>query len=315
MPPRLRRDKVLGRWVVVAEERAKRPIGGGKETCPFCPGHEHLTPPAILALTKHGDRVVEERDEGDSRVKDWLVRCFENLYPAFKPPSEAPRVKGLATGRHEVLVETPIHDEHPHVARLEQLKLALKALLLRMEQLSSEDYVEYVAVFRNYGRLAGASIPHPHTQIVALPFIPDVVKLELKSFKAKCPICSRSDKLTFYDDGEFVAFLPRTGVSPYEFWLAPRTHEPTLSSLNLEGLARALRSTLSSLAKVLDDPPYNMWLHVAPIKESPSHYHWHFEVRPKVTIQAGLEQGFWVYVNPTPPEKAARRLRATASKG
>ncbi|RLF11637.1 MAG: hypothetical protein DRJ98_02900 [Thermoprotei archaeon] len=313
----LRKSKIIGKWVVIAEERAKRPLEGGKQTCPFCPGNEHLTPPAILAYVQ-GPTGIERKEDGDERVKGWLVRCFENLYPAFKPPTLGKLSRGGAVGHHEVVVESPRHDEHPHRASKEQLMLALKAIFTRMQELYSMDYVKYVAFFRNHGRSAGASILHPHSQLIALPFIPQRLREEFKVFrkawhKEECPLCHiEVEGEVFYDRGGYVAMFPKAGLSPYEFWLLPKRHEPSPLTLNdeeLVNLAEALRHTLSCLAKMLNDPPYNLWLHASPRVEGYEYFHWHIEVRPRISIHAGFEQGFEVYINTVSPERAAEEFR------
>jgi len=294
-------DPLLARPVVLAERRAKRPHPTGVQDCPFCPGREGDTPPAKLVYVVKQSGVLELSDREASRVQGWAVRCFDNLYPIVPPE----------LGGHEVVVETPLHDEHPHKARVEQLALALKAALSRMNALYACG-ASYVALFRNHGREAGASIPHPHTQLVALPFIPRSILSELEAFKQGCPLC-RGLGEPFLEDGGFIAAVPEAPLQPYEFRLYPRAHEPSplsLSDEELVELARALKRALAALAEALNDPPYNLWLHAAPPSEGWEAYHWHIEVRPRLSVHAGLEQGFEVYVCSKPPSEVVGELKA-----
>ena len=277
---------MLGGWVVVSEARGRRPLS--HRECPFCPGNEHMTPPPTLTIEEGGR---------------WVVRCFENLYPIIGPPQ----------GKHEVLVETPLHHEHPHVARVEQLARAIEAALSRAEELMGLPRARYVAIFRNYGREAGASIEHPHTQIVALPFTPEPIRREVRAFRARCPICSVDRALVFYEDGSFTAYASPTPYTPYHLVVAPAEHEGGPRPSQSLALARALKAALGALARCLGDPPYNLWFHVAPPGRE-GEFHWHVEVMPRTAIHAGLEEGFWVYVTHTPPEEAASRLRACLSE-
>jgi len=209
----MRKDYLLERWVVIATERKKRPTDFAKEkppakvgTCPFEPGNESMTPSAELVFVHcKGDRVRKTKDSDGVRHKNWLIRCFPNLFPAFSPPAEnVKKVKVKenaflflhAVGAHEVIVESPRHNEHPGVASLAQLRLVVDAYLDRLEALSAKSYVRYVSVFRNHGIEAGASLSHAHSQIIATPLVPRMVKEELEASRrfwkkeGECALCS-----------------------------------------------------------------------------------------------------------------------------
>lgn len=160
----MRRDYLINRWTVMAAARKKRPTDFVKApqkrhegTCAFEPGNEHLTPPAVLVYLPSDGGIKKERDRMDECHNNWLVRGFPNLYPAFMPPETEPRIpkKGdfvveRATGQHEVIVESPNHDEHPGVARVSQLTLVVESYIDRLRELSSKPYVKYVSIFRNH---------------------------------------------------------------------------------------------------------------------------------------------------------------------
>ncbi|MBC7131108.1 hypothetical protein H5T51_07845, partial [Candidatus Bathyarchaeota archaeon] len=212
----LRRDYLLDRWVVIATERSRRPSDFAKKervksrvgVCPFCPGNEHMTPPAMLVYKRKDGDIEKTKDENGYRRKDWIVRCFPNLFPAFSPPSEnSPKerkdVAGqfeAAVGHHEVLVESPVHDEHPSDARVQQLFYVVEAYLDRLRELSSKPYVGFVSIFRNHGVEAGASLSHAHSQIIATPFIPRIIKEELEASRkfwtenGRCIFCEIIEK-------------------------------------------------------------------------------------------------------------------------
>jgi UDPglucose--hexose-1-phosphate uridylyltransferase len=334
----MRKDYLLERWVVIATERKKRPTDFAKDkppvkigTCPFEPGNENMTPPAELVYAHgEGDRIRKTKDSGGFRHKNWLIRCFPNLFPAFSPPPEGvKRVKVRenaflydAVGAHEVIVESPRHDEHPGVAGLAQLGLVVNAYLDRLKTLSEKPYVKYVSLFRNHGVEAGASLSHAHSQIIATPFVPQMVKEEINASRRlwrknhECALCGilererKSPRFIWENEG-FGVFAPWASVNPLEFWILPKKHQATpleMKPKQRRDLAVALRVCLGALNVLLKDPPYNYGFHIAPSVESADYYHWHVEVYPKLAIWAGFEKGTGIYINTVPPEDAAQSL-------
>jgi len=194
----VRKDYLLDRRVVIATERGRRPTDFAKKkredrvmVCPMCPGNEHMTPPAVLVYLKSGKGLRKDRDKDGARMKNWLIRIIPNLYPAFSPPKDKVRKGSIAKndnlataiGHHEVLVESPNHDEHPANAEIPQLIHVINAYVERLRELSAKPYVQYVSIFRNHGVEAGASLSHAHSQIIATPFIPRTVKEEMDAGK------------------------------------------------------------------------------------------------------------------------------------
>jgi UDPglucose--hexose-1-phosphate uridylyltransferase len=303
--------------------------------CPLCPGNEHMTPPAVLVYVPSNGGIRRERDQNGLRHKNWLVRCVPNLYPAFAPSSgqEKARVKESpvlvrAIGHHEVLVESPRHDEHPGVARIPQLVHVIDAYLDRLNELSAKPYVKYVSIFRNHGLEAGASLSHAHTQLIATPLVPRIMSEELGASRRywtknrQCAFCEiltkEKDSPRFiWENESFVAFAPWASVHPLEFWVLPKSHQSRLSDVSrkeIEDLAVALRACLGGLRSLLNDPPYNFGFHIAPNKEDSTHYHWHLEVYPKLTIWAGFEKSTGMFINVVPPEDAAQNLKEAVLK-
>jgi len=336
----IRKDYLLDRWVIIASERAKRPtdfltkvsekIETKTENCPFCPGNEKMTPPAFLLYLPDSGGIRRDKDHDGERRRDWLVRCIPNLYPALtsrrlvalSSNETFERVDGV--GVHEVIIESPHHDEHLDRAPLGQVELVVQAYLDRLESL---DKWEYVSIFRNHRKEAGASLSHAHSQIIATPMIPKTISDELIAVERKyqqtgvCPYCEiieleRNGPRHIYENQNFIAFAPWASVYPFELWLLPKRHNQTLLRLQdheKKDFAKALKACLSGLAEILSNPPYCYGFHIAPTKEKHEHFHWHLEVYPKLTIHAGFEISSGMFINVAPPEMAAESLRNSDS--
>ena len=265
------------------------------------------------------------------RPKNWLVRCIPNLYPAFSPPKqpqdETQILKnecfGNAIGHHEVIVESPNHDEHPADATLPQLELVIHAYIDRLRELSAKPYVKYVSIFRNYGQQAGASLSHAHSQIIATPDGSSNnpgragCKQSILRKQGKCVFCdiieqeSKGPRLV-YEDSDFVVFAPYASINPMEFWIMPKKHAANILDLDdaeVSAFAKTLKASLKGLKDLVNDPPYNYGFHLAINKEAQDYYHWHLEVYPKLSIWAGFEISTGTYINTVTPETAAESLR------
>ena len=322
--PELRKDPIVGRWVIIATERAKRPQGirterpakSHDDLCPFCPGNEDKTPSPVLV--KNGGN-------------GWTLRTVPNKFPALKIEGEiGRRGEGLydkmnGVGAHEVIIETPAHDlgladlEHSAVETL------LATVRERLCDLQRDTRFRYGMVFKNHGAAAGATLEHSHTQLIALPVVPISVADELAGarryydFKERCVFCdivrqdTREGSRIIFENDEFVALAPYAPKFPFETWILPKRHAAAFerSPDDLVGkLAGVLKIALRKLNVALEDPPYNFILHTAPFggADLPD-YHWHVEIMPTLTRVAGFEWGSGFYINPTPPEEAAAFLR------
>jgi UDPglucose--hexose-1-phosphate uridylyltransferase len=340
LPNELRRDYILDRYAIIASARIRRPTDFSVpskvetgEKCPFCVGNEKATPPADLLLIGSNKGITYSKDSDGERRSDWLVRCFPNLYPATEPSTEEPppsnplRPLRVAYGYHEIIVESPNHQEHPGQARVEQLQLSLEAALVLMRRFLEDERIRYVQFFRNHRKEAGASLSHAHSQMIALDCIPRNVDEELKGFERHkavggCVYCEiiedeRGSPRQVLENEDFFVLAPWASILPFELWILPKRHEADIlraTRTEVKNLAKTLRSILGAMSKLLGDPPYNYGLHTAPKELDSSTYHWHLEVYPKLSVWAGFELGTGVYINVTPPEVAARSLQGAVKE-
>jgi UDPglucose--hexose-1-phosphate uridylyltransferase len=323
--PELRKDPVIGRWVIIATERAKRPSAyiGGHEIpkggfCPFCRGQEVHTPPEVLSYRESGT---------DRNTPGWWVRVVPNKFPALQ--IEGPlqrRGEGMydcmnGIGAHEVVVETPEHNLSLADLSPRQIQEILWAFRDRVVELKKDSRFRYILIFKNHGREAGASLDHPHSQIIAMPIVPKRVQEELEGarkyweYKERCVFCDiisqeeKDQKRIVIENASFMAMAPYASRFPFETWIMPKEHALYFHEIQknqLVELAEILQGLLNRLKMVLDDPPYNFMIHTAPFERAGiPFYHWHIEVIPKLTKVAGFEWGTGFYINPTPPEDAA----------
>ncbi|MBI2093625.1 MAG: galactose-1-phosphate uridylyltransferase [Candidatus Omnitrophica bacterium] len=339
--PELRKDPLIGRWVIIATERAKRPIDFisphheqmPAEECPFCEGRESHTPKEILAV-RHNNGSTENQP-------GWSVRVIPSIKPVLRIEGQLNRRgKGMydvmnGIGAHEVIVETPVHIANMADLPVEQIRSALGATMTRISDLEKDPRFRYALWFKNYGTIAGAGqIPHSRSQLIATPVVPLRVKEELvgtrRYFEDKercltCDLLSQEQEAkarVVLDSPGFVALCPFAARFPFELWIIPKRHESDFSKTSpkeLDDLAGMFKQVLSRLKSVLDDPPYNCLLHTAPFRKQHSKvgywktieedYHWHIELIPRLTRVAGFEWGSGFYINPTPPEESAKYLR------
>lgn len=334
--PELRKDPIVGAWVIIAADRDKRPSSFRSpppppETgvCPFCPGQEHLTPPEIIAYR-------EENSQANG--PGWWTRVFPNRFPALKIEGDLER-QGVGmfdmmsgVGAHEVIVETPEHNTPLYALGDHQIEKILWAYRDRIMDLRRDTRLRYALIFKNHGLGAGASLSHSHSQLIATPIIPKRVKEELDGakdyyqLKERCIFCDiarqelENQERLVAENKTFLAFAPFASRFPFETWVMPKNHSHCFTQLTKEeaiDLARILKSILSRMSKSLESPPFNYILHTCPsIREGESQwytlasdFHWHIEIMPRLIGVAGFEWGSGFYINPTSPEEAARFLK------
>jgi UDPglucose--hexose-1-phosphate uridylyltransferase len=319
----LRLNPLNGRWITVAAERALRPGDlftrrGAVEAdpsrpCPFCPGNEEATPPALETYGPSGR---------------WQVRVVPNLYPAFSG-RESMAVEHLgpvftqarATGIHEVLVMRPEHEGGFADLDDPAAGLVMAAIRDRVEEHSRSSNIRYSQVIINHGREAGASLVHPHAQLLAMPFVPGEMTEERAAFSrfgGSCLLCtaveaetSAGDRVVI-DTPKVLVVSPFWAGSAYEMLIVPKQHETELQLAHpgdLVAVGRALRDALSRLRNVIGDAAYNVVFHTAPHHHGDQSFHWHVHVNPRLTSTAGFEQGTGVLINIVSPEDAAEQLR------
>ena len=328
--PELRKDPIVGRWVIIATDRARRPSDFLRDPvtpqvgkfCPFCDGNEDKTPPEVLGWRKNGQ---------GANQRGWSLRVVPNKFPALGIEGELARQgEGLfdkmnGVGAHEVIIETPDHSLTLAGLPEKRVEDVLWAYRDRMLDLKKDRRFRYILVFKNHGEAAGASLDHTHSQLIALPVVPIYVREEVEgaktyyNFKERCIFCdiirqeAASGARVIQETDHFLVLSPYAPRFPFETWILPKQHEASFENSQshvFESLARSLKMLLRKLDQVLEYPPYNFVLHTSPLHENTQdYYHWHFEVMPKLTKVAGFEWGSGFYINPTPPEEAARFLR------
>ncbi len=330
----LRKDPVTGRWVIISTERRKRPTDFRLESvtvtpdpaCPFCEGHEHMTPRELLAHRRNGSGP-------DS--PGWDLRVVPNQFPVLRVEGSLDRQgEGLfdkmnGIGAHEVIIETPHHEQTLATMGEEGIERVFWAWRERVLDLKRDFRLRHIVIFKNHGASAGASLEHSHSQLIALPIVPRELKEELNGAQGhfqqreRCVFCDivrqevRDGVRVIAESADFVAIAPYAPRFPFETWLLPRRHRSRFEDATpgeFAALARMLKDTLRRMNATLLSPPYNLIVHSAPLHEDAGvneFYHWHVEVMPKLTRVAGFEWGTGFYINPTGPEEAADVLRKT----
>ena len=325
--PELRKDPISGRWVIISIERGKRPSDFGMRVspkkggfCAFCEGNEHTTPPEIMAFRP---------GSGQPNSPGWNLRVVQNKFPALNVVGELDRVgegifdKMNGVGAHEVIIECPDHNLTLSTMPIKYVEDVLWAFHQRMEDLKKDSRFKYILVFKNEGDDAGASLEHTHSQLIALPIVPQLVEEELfqakqyHEYKERCIFCdiihqeTASKTRVISENDDFIAIAPFASRSPFETMILPKKHESSFApNESVNNLAQILQRTLKQIDNVLDLPPYNFMIHTSPFKiEKNDYYHWHIEILPKLTKIAGFEWGSGFHINPMPPEEAAQFMR------
>ena len=322
--PEIRRDATTGTWSILAVGRSRRPgampgLEAGEPTCPFCPGNESLTPPEIWA---------DGREGGPPDSPGWEIRIVPNLYPALMPEAgmrgwrRGTRVGRPAHGDHEVIVNSPDHDRSLGEMDLETATGLMRAYRGRYRHYAMQPAVKQVQIIINHKREAGASLDHPHTQVFVLPVVTRAMADELREARrhaAKgCLFCAvveeaREDGRVVLENEGWIALVPYAARAPFEIRFAPRRHKPDFAASDedeLKDMADILSRTLHGLSSLLNNPPYNLWLHSAPCDgKDHAYYHWHVEMVPRIIVSAGFELATGMHINILAPEEAARQLR------
>jgi len=316
----IRKDYLLDRYIILATERAKRPNDfiqqnnniSPKETCPFCPENEAMVP-------KIYDEIKEEGK--------WIIRSVQNKYSAvgneFTSDLRTDNkffTFASAYGNHEVIVETREHNKEIEDFSYEHIQNIIKMYIKRIKALNDLPHIKYVTLFKNKGKEAGASIAHAHSQIIAYNVLPTEVENELlASYKyyienESCAFCDiiKIEKNSYrrvMENDSFLAFTPYASRFPFEIWIFPKRHIPTITDLNekeIADLAVALKFIFTKLNK-LNHPPYNMLFHNA--EPQGENFHFHIEICPRLSIWAGFELSTGATINTITPEDAAAFYR------
>lgn len=335
--PELRKDPIIGRWVIIATERAKRPdqfgaqpTGPQERPCPFCEGQESHTPEEIYAIRP---KLSPANGPG------WNLRVVPSIAPFLRIEGNLDRrAKGLydlmnGIGAHEVIIETNQHTENMADLSEEQISDVINAYITRIVDLEKDPRFKYVLVFKNHGWAAGGGrVRHSRSQLIATPVNPKRVKEELTGSRhyyehhQRCIFCDlikqelEEEERIILDVDGFIAMAPFASRFPFEAWILPKRHSCDFTKLNAQDqqdLAKIIKTLLTKLKVGLHDPPYNYILHTAPFKRPKAgywksidyDYHWHIEIMPRLTRVAGFEWGTGFYICSLPPEEAAKFLR------
>jgi UDPglucose--hexose-1-phosphate uridylyltransferase len=321
----LRLNPLNGRWVTIVSSRAERPSdfaprateveGDPSRPCPFCPGNEEATPPALVTMGEDGD---------------WQLRVVPNLYPAFEG-DECLAVRNLgpvhvqaeASGIHEVLVFSPEHSATLGTLTDGQAEMLMSALCQRMVDHTSAGNIRYTQAIVNQGREAGASLAHPHGQLLGMPFVPGEILDEERAFArfdGGCILCATVETESIdgvrvvLENDDAMVVCPFWSGTPYEMLIIPKQHAVHLQDTaadQLAGVGRLLRDAIATLNRAHSDVAYNLVFHTAPHHHG-GPYHWHMHLHPKLVTVAGFERGTGVMINIVPPEQAAESLRRVA---
>jgi UDPglucose--hexose-1-phosphate uridylyltransferase len=326
--PELRKDPITGRWVIISSDRGKKPVDFHDQRsrkrggfCPFCAGNERTTPSEILAY----------RDSGHANGPGWRLRVVPNKFPALQIEGDLNKQgegmfdKMNGIGAHEVFIENPDHNATLASMPVKAVEELLWSFRERTEDLKKDRRFQYTLIFKNEGAIAGATLEHSHSQLIALPIVPIQVQEELDGarkhyhLKERCIYCDivhqeMHGRVRIVNETPlFVALAPFAPRFPFETWLLPKRHVSCYACCSRDEyreLAGLLQDTLRRLDRSLSFPPYNFVIHTSPFRdEINDYYHWHIEIMPKLTNIAGFEWGSGFYINPTPPEEAAAFLR------
>lgn len=337
----LRWDPILDNWVVIAKARGRRPVDFitkrksiESSVCPFCYGQEEKTPAEVYALRP---------DASPANQPGWRVRVIPNKFPMLRIEGQLElRGEGLydvmnGIGAHEVIIETPDHTRHPADLRAGELADVFRAFRSRLIDLRRDKRFRHIVIYKNHGFEAGATIPHNHSQLLALPIIPSHMRTSLCASRAyfhrkeRCLMCDllaqelADSRRLVRVDNEFAVFAPYASRYPFSLRIVPRRHSHDFALMTdqmMTALGETMHDVMGRLRTVLRDPPFNLVLHNAPSAlpragrpdcwgSLSCDYHWYFELAPKIMEPTGFEWGTGFFINPTPPEDAARYLRET----
>lgn len=331
----LRTDPITGRIVAIDTGDFKRRddfeltpvrLEDAPAACPLCEGREGDAGPEILAW----------REGGPANVPGWSVRVVANRHPMLRIEAGLEvRMDGVqearpGLGAHEVIIETPVHDQPLHTMDADRIWRVLWAWRTRLQDLKRDSRFVSAVVFKNHGRAAGARLDHSHSQLVAFPVVPPELTDELRGVArhmastGRCIFCDvvqqemRDGRRIVSDQDAVIALAPFASRVPFETWLVPRQHASRFEDApdeTLQVLAVVLKSVMARIDWALERPACNIVLHTAPWgvtsgADAESAFHWHVEIIPRVTRYGGLEWGSGVHRNPVSPEQAAAALRS-----
>ena len=325
----LRKDPIIERWVIISDDTLRSP-SITEETkreevgalCPFCPGNEHLCPPEILA---------NRPNDSYPNDQQWNLRVIPNRSPLLVVEEEYKRLgEGLydkitGVGANEVIIETRRHDIRQGQMPLPEIENLIWAYRDRIIDLKRDARIRYVLIYKNCGTLAGATLGHTYSLLVALPIVPRSIIDEIEGakkhfqYKERCIYCDvvrqeiQIETRLVCESNDFLAIEPFAPRLPFETWVLPKRHAQRFENIEpreIHDLAGFFKEVMCRLDAGLKSPSYNYYIHTAPFgNECDLYFHWHIEILPRLVPRTGLEWGSELYINPTTPEDAAKFLR------
>lgn len=326
----IRQDPTTREWVIIAAERKRRPHEYTRPErarshpaeagpCPFCPGHEAATPEEVFRVS-------------DASGVGWTVRVTSNKYPALGATGllgrreAGPLFREMdGVGTHEVIIETPSHERSLPLMTDHEVADVLTAYQARYRSLREDSRLKYLIIFKNHGEAAGTSLVHPHSQLVATPVPPMLLRRKYEVAVAhyddtgRCLYCDIAEEerlaksRVVLETDRYLVFHPFASRVPFETWITPKRHQPSFGQVgdeDLHELAPVLRRTLRALYDRLGDPDFNYIIHSAPAEdENKDYYLWHIQILPRLTTIAGFELGSGIYVSTMLPEQSAAAIR------
>jgi UDPglucose--hexose-1-phosphate uridylyltransferase len=330
----LRKDYVLEKFVILPDiSDTPKDTKSLEGKCPYCPGNESMTGPALISLVSKDGMLQRLSDSEGSFIEDWCVRVFQSSTPAVSTVPEnrftdKPLYSEPAYGYHQVVVASPEHSQNLYRIGVEQWENVLLVIQERVRWLYTQKSVTYVSIYVNSGEDAGTSINHAHLNIVTFSAIPPTIESEAEGShryvneNGNCPACNiisveLSGPRQILTTDNFLAFCPWAQSYPYEFWIYPKRHSTAFSKIpqkEISDLALMMRATLGGMSKALNEVAFNLVFHLSPEKKNSRQIHWHIEVYPQLKKWSGLERGFGIYVNTVSPETSAEILGSACRK-
>ncbi len=326
----IRLNKATGEWVIYAPSRRKRPqdfqqasqeyslTDHSQENCPFCPSNQEKSETILLEI---------QNDQQTS----WQTRVVQNKFPALNFYENPRRNReGIymtmpGYGHHEVVIETPEHQQTIATLSIPEIEVIIETYHQRYLKLMEDKEIMMVIIFRNHGKAAGASLRHPHSQIIATSIVPSHRRIQEAEAQryfdhwARCVYCDilefemKEQKRVIIENNLFVAFVPFAAEFPCEIWIMPKNHQADFGSITPEektAFATILKDSLSRLYYKLNNPDYNYVINTAArYKAEEPQLHWYCQIRPRLTTPAGFELGSGISINPSIPEVDAAFLR------
>jgi len=335
MDGEIRQNKATKEWVIMAPargdrlhdfrraERERPPLPSYDPKCPFCPGNE--------------DRLLAVHQEwpGDGACP-WQTRVVPNRFPVLTPGGSTFRqnrgiyVSMRGHGHHEVIIESPRHDDDIITMSPVDVATLIETYHQRYVHWSQDERNVLILIFRNHGPRAGASLAHPHSQLITTGMVPRYVRwreLEAQRYFDEWGRCLYCDILAFeardrrrviLENPSFLAFIPFAADVPFEAWVMPKRHQPDfgqVTTVEKDDLARALHVLLTRLARKLNDPAYNYVFNSSSRLANALQNHWYVRIRPRLTTRAGFEIGTGIRINPSLPEADAAYLTMDGGDG